>query len=321
MFTLFMKNFMRSIIILLLAISAAAFAADKLKIVTTLPDFADIAQQIGGDRIEAFAIAKGYQDPHFVDPKPSYIIKLQKADMFVHAGLDLEAGWVPPLLEGARNAKILPGAKGNIDASKGLPLLEIPGGDPAQLRAQGDIHVFGNPHYWLDPVRGKQIAQNIFDGLVRLQPRDEAYFKNNLEALDKKIEAKVAEWEALMQPYNGVKIVAFHNSWPYFDERFGFDIIAFIEPKPGIPPSPKHLAEVISKMNQVGAKVIIIEPYYSKKACELVASKTGAQVAELATAVDGLPGVKNYFDVFDYNLKKLVAAFQATGAASNNKSR
>lgn len=320
MFNLLTKIFTRSIIISLLAISTAA-AADKLKIVTTLPDFADIAQQVGGDRIEAFAIAKGYQDPHFVDPKPSYIIKLQKADMFVHAGLDLEIGWVPPLLEGARNAKILPGAKGNIDASKGVALLEIPSGDPAQLRAQGDIHVFGNPHYWLDPLRSKQIAKNIFDGLVRLQPQDEAYFKSNLEALDKKIEAKVAEWEELMRPYNGVKIVAFHNSWPYFDERFGFDIIAFIEPKPGIPPSPKHLAEVINKMNQTGAKVIIIEPYYSKKACELVASKTGAQVVELATAVDGLPGVKSYFDVFDYNLKKLVAAFQATGATSNDKSR
>ncbi len=189
------------------------------------------------------------------------------------------------------------------------------------MRAQGDIHVFGNPHYWLDPARSKQIAQNIFNGLVRLRPQDEAFFQSNLEAFQKKLDGKLEEWQALMQPYGGVKIVAFHNSWPYFDERFGFDIIAFIEPKPGIPPSPKHLAEVITKMNQTGAKVIIIEPYYSKKACELVASKTGAEVVELATAVDGLPGVKSYFDVFDYNLKKLAAAFQATDATSNNKSR
>jgi zinc/manganese transport system substrate-binding protein len=311
-------NKLASPLIILLLINLAAVANGKLNVVTTLTDFADIAKQIGGDKVEAFAIAKGYQDPHFVDPKPSYIIKLQKADLFVHGGMDLESGWVPPLLEGARNANILPGAKGNVDASQGMRLLEVPSGDPAQLRAQGDIHIYGNPHYWLDPVRGKQIAQNICAALSRLQPQDEAYFKSNLEAFTKKVDAKVAEWQALMQPYNGVKIVAFHNSWPYFDERFGFDIVAFIEPKPGIPPSPKHLAAIIDQMNQSGAKVIIVEPYYSKDPCMLVASKTGAKVVELATAVDGAPEVKSYLDVFDYNLKKLVAAFQQTGEASQN---
>jgi ABC-type Zn uptake system ZnuABC Zn-binding protein ZnuA len=311
-------NKLASPLILLLLISVSAVAGGKLNVVTTLTDFADIAKQIGGDKVEAFAIAKGYQDPHFVDPKPSYIIKLQKADLFVHGGMDLESGWVPPLLEGARNANILLGARGNLDASQGMRLLEIPGGDPAQLRAQGDIHIYGNPHYWLDPVRGKQIAQNICAALSRLQPQDEAYFKSNLEDFTKKVDAKVAEWQALMQPYDGVKIVAFHNSWPYFDERFGFDVVAFIEPKPGIPPSPKHLAAIIDQMNQNGVKVIIVEPYYSKEPCNLVASKTGAKVVELATAVDGVPEVKSYLDVFDYNLKKLVAAFQQTGEASQN---
>ncbi|MDZ7359792.1 MAG: metal ABC transporter substrate-binding protein [candidate division KSB1 bacterium] len=311
-------NKFASPLIILLLISVSAVAGEKLNVVTTLTDFADIAKQIGGDKVEAFAIAKGYQDPHFVDPKPSYIIKLQKADLFVHGGMDLESGWVPPLLEGARNANILPGAKGHVDASKGVHLLEVPSGDPAQLRAQGDIHIYGNPHYWLDPVRGKQIAENICAALSRLQPQNEAYFKSNLEAFTKKIDAKVAEWQALMQPYNGVKIVAFHNSWPYFDERFGFDIVAFIEPKPGIPPTPKHLAAVIDQMNQIGVKVIIVEPYYSKDPCNLVASKTGAKVLELATAVDGAPEVKSYLDVFDYNLKKLIAAFQQIAEAGNN---
>jgi ABC-type Zn uptake system ZnuABC Zn-binding protein ZnuA len=311
-------NKLASPLIILLLMSVSAVAGGKLNVVTTLTDFADIAKQIGGDKVETFAIAKGYQDPHFVDPKPSYIIKLQKADLFVHGGMDLESGWVPPLLEGARNANILPGARGNLDASQGMRLLEVPSGDPAQLRAQGDIHIYGNPHYWLDPVRGKQIAQNICAALSRLQPQDEAYFKSNLEAFTKKVDAKVAEWQALMQPYNGVKIVAFHNSWPYFDERFGFDVVAFIEPKPGIPPSPKHLAAIIDQMNQNGVKVIIVEPYYSKDPCNLVASKTGAKVIELATAVDGVPEVKSYLDVFDYNLKKLVAAFQQTGEASQN---
>lgn len=317
MFRTFFKRFTRTFSVLVLA-NVAAFADGKLNVVTTLPDFADIARQIGGDKVEAFAIVKGYQDPHFVDPKPSYIIKLQKADMFVYAGLDLEIGWVPPLLEGARNANILPGAKGNVDASKGVHLVEVPTGDPATLRAQGDIHVYGNPHYWLDPIRGRQIAQNIFEGLARLRPEDEAFFKQNLEAFLKKIDEKEAQWQKMLAPYVGAKIVAFHNSWPYFDERFGFDIIAFVEPKPGIPPTPKHLAGVIDKMNQTGTKVIIIEPYYSKKPCELIAAKTGAKIVGFATSVDGQPEVKTYFDIFDYNLKKLVAAFQETGTRSSD---
>ncbi|RMD97410.1 MAG: zinc ABC transporter substrate-binding protein [Calditrichaeota bacterium] len=287
--------------------------AKKLRVVTSLPDLASIAQEVGGSHVETFSIAKGYQDPHFVDPKPSYMIKLQKADLFVQVGLDLEIGWVPPLLDGARNPNILPGGKGYVDASKGVPLLEIPVGDPTKLRAQGDIHVYGNPHYWLDPLRGKIIADNIYDGLVRLRPEFQADFERNLKQFKQKIDQKTAEWIKRLTPYEGTKIVAYHNSWPYFDERFGFDIVTFVEPKPGIPPTPKQLVSVIKTMLQNDVRVIIISPYYSKKSSELIASKTHAQIVELAGSVGGEPGIKTYFDLFDYDINKLIETFQKAG--------
>lgn len=311
-------NFSRITVIFFLVTSVLASltglkAGDRLRIVTTTPDLASIAKEIGGERVETFAIAKGYQDPHFVDAKPSYIIELQKADMFIQMGLDLEIGWAPPLLDGARNPDILPGGKGYLDASAGVPLLQVPTGDPATLRAQGDIHIYGNPHYWLDPLRGKIIARNIFGGLARLQPENRAEFQKNLDLFDQKLDQEMAKWEKQMQPYRGTKIVAFHNSWPYFEERFGLQIVGFIEPKPGIPPTPKHLVEVIKTMQEQNVKIIIISPYYSQKSSELVASKTGAKVLELATSVEAFPGINDYFALFDYNLGIMLQAFQESG--------
>ncbi len=289
------------------------YSAKKLKVVTSLTDLASIAREIGGDYVDAFSIARGYQDPHFVDAKPSFMIKLQKADMFVQVGLGLEIGWVPPLLDGSRNPDILPGGKGYVDASQGIPLLKVPVGDPATLRAQGDIHAAGNPHYWLDPARGKIIARNIYNGLVRLMPEHQQEFRANLEKFNATIDRKLQEWQEKMKPYRGAKIVAYHDSWPYFEERFGVHIVTFIEPKPGIPPTPKHLVKVIKTMRQNDAHVIIISPYYNKKSSELVASKTDGIVVELASSVGSFPEVKTYFDLFDYNIHKLIEAFQKAG--------
>lgn len=290
-----------------------ALGGGQVRIVATLPDLSYIAQQIGGDKVQTFAIAKGYQDPHFVDAKPSYMIKLQKADIFVQVGLDLEIGWVPPLLEGSRNREIMWGNPGYIDASRNISLLQVPRGDPSKLRAEGDIHIFGNPHYWLDPLNGKIIAQNIFAGLVRIAPENEIYFKQNLEAFEQKIDDANQRWQALMAPYRGTEIYAYHNSWPYFEQRFGFKIAGFIEPKPGISPSPKYLAKVINDMKSKNIKIIILEPYYPAKSADLVARNTGAIVVPLAPEVDGQPGVDGYFQLFDYNVKKLIEAFKAVG--------
>ena len=208
-------------VIALIAVAASGFCADasgqeRIRLVTTLPDLESIARYVGGDRVEAFSIATGYQNPHFVDPKPSYIRKLSRADMFVTVGLDLESGWVPPLLTSARNPKILRGGEGYVDASVDVPLLQTP---TSVSREQGDIHIFGNPHYWLDPVRGKIVARNIFEGLVRLRPQDRDYFEANLAQFNGEIDSRTAGWLQEMAPYDGARIIAYHDSWPYLDRK------------------------------------------------------------------------------------------------------
>lgn len=283
------------------------FAGDKIKVVTTLTDLKSITELIGGDHVDVFAIATGYQNPHFVDPKPSYILKLSRADMFVTVGLDLETGWVPPLLNSARNPDIMIGGKGYVDASVNIPLLQV----PSQInRGEGDIHIYGNPHYWLDPLNGKIIAENIYEKLVSLAPQFGSDFKTNLDKFNKTIDEKVLQWEALTNPYKGTKVIAYHNEWPYFETRFGLKIVDFLEPKPGIPPTPSQLAKVIGEMKSQGIKVIINSPYFQAKSADLVASKSGGVVVELATSVGAFDGIDNYYDLFDYNINKITSALK-----------
>ncbi len=305
-----MKNFgyLLALALLFVAYVPTAKAQKKVSIVTTLPDLAYIASYVGGDRVETFAIATGYQDPHFVDPKPSYIVKLSRADMFINVGLDLESGWVPPLLNSARNAKILKGAPGYVDASTNVPLLEVPS---STSREQGDIHVYGNPHYWMNPSNGKVIAQNIYDALVRIQPTGQAYFAQNLQAFVNALDAKIVEWEHRIAPYKGTKIVAYHNQWPYFEKHLGITIVDFLEPKPGMPPTPSQLAKIIGLMNAQKIRTIIIAPYYRKDSADLVARKTDATVVQLASSVGAYKEVKTYFDIFDYDIDLLIEAFKA----------
>jgi len=291
---------------LLAAIILLAFAApakDKLRVVTSLPDLMSIAELVGGEKVDVFAIATGFQNPHFVDPKPSYILKLSKADLFATVGLDLEAGWVPPLLNSARNAKILKGGAGYVDASTNVPLLQVPS---SVNRGEGDIHIYGNPHYWLDPANGKIIARNIYDALVRLSPEDQTYFAAKLKKFDDQIDAKLKDWTAKMQPFKAKKIMAYHNEWPYFEQRFGLQIVDFLEPKPGIPPTPSQLAKVITEMKRDGIKIIITSPYFTAESAALVARNAGGKVVTLATSVGADPSIKTYFDLFDYNVAKMM---------------
>ena len=282
----------------------------KVKVVATLPNFASIAKELGGDKVDVTSIAKGYQDPHFVDPKPSFIVKMKKADILIWAGLDLEVGWLPPLLENSRNSKILWGARGNVDASKGVPLLEVPNIPAAQLRAGGDIHIYGNPHYWMDPYNAKIIAENITEAFIHASPSDRDYFKNLKNEFITKLNSAIFEWEDLMKPYEGRKIIAYHNSWPYLEARFGFDITDFIEPKPGIPPSPSHLVKLIKQIRNDKIKVIIISPYFNAKPANVISDKIGGRVVRMAPSVGAYAEVQNYFDLFDYNLNNLVEAFK-----------
>jgi len=295
---------------LTLGIAAPAGAQPQLRVVTTLTDLRSIAEEIGGDRVDAFAIATGFQNPHFVDPKPSYIVRLARADLFVTVGLDLETGWVSPLLNSARNAGIMPGAPGYVDASVNVPLLQVP---TSVSREQGDIHVYGNPHYWLDPERGKIVARNIADGLIRLQPGSADYFEANLKAFVAAIDQKMVEWTVRLAPYAGTAVIAYHNEYPYFEEAFGFRIVDFLEPRPGIPPTPSQLAKVIGLMRDQGIRVIIISPYFNPDAAELVAGKVqGGTVVTIASSVEAFHGIESYFDLFDYNVAQLARAFEAS---------
>lgn len=284
-------------------------AQKKLQVVTTLPDLAYLATEIGGDHVEAFSIATGFQNPHFVDPKPSYILKLTRADMFITIGLDLEIGWVPPLLTSSRNPTIQPGGDGYVDASTNVPLLEIPS---SVSREEGDIHVFGNPHYWLDPERVLIIAENISNALKRLAPSNTSEFDSNLSEFRSRMESKMVEWRERMAPYRGAHIIAYHNQWPYFEEAFGLDIADFLEPKPGIPPTPSQLALIIRHMQADDLKVLIIAPYFKADAAEMVVGRVNGVVVPLASSVGAFDGIDSIFDLFDYNVDVMINAFEHT---------
>ena len=282
-------------------------ARAQVKVVTSLPDLASIATLIGGDQVDAFSIATGYQNPHFVDPKPSYILKLARADVFVTVGLDLEIGWTPPLLNSSRNAKIQKGGDGYCDASIGIHLLQVP---VSASREQGDIHIYGNPHYWLDPLNGKIVAQNIFDALVRVDPDHRSLFEANLKKFNETIDARTKVWVERMRPYAGTKVIAYHNEWPYFEQRFGLEIVDFLEPKPGIPPTPSQLLKVINEMKREHIKVIIAAPYFTTESADLVARNTGGKVVILATSVGANESIKTYYDLFDYDISQIIKALQ-----------
>jgi ABC-type Zn uptake system ZnuABC Zn-binding protein ZnuA len=297
-----------SVASLLFFVAAAPASAAKLKVVTSLQDFASIADSIGGNRVETFAIAKGYQDPHFVDPKPSFVLKLNRADLLIAAGLELEIGYLPPLIDQSRNEKIHPGNRGYLDASAGCEVLQRPTG--IVTRAMGDVHPFGNPHYWTDPDNGRVIARNIAAKLSELDPAGRSNYQNNLAAFEAKLAAKDREWLEKLKPYSGVKAVTFHNSWPNFAKHFKINVRGYIEPKPGIPPTPSHTLEVINLIRTEKIPVILVEPYFDLKTPNFVASKSGARVLKFYPSVGGTPQIKDYFALFDTNVDTLVNALK-----------
>lgn len=302
------KNMIKKFLVTALLPVLSNYAmAGTIKVVTTTPDMKSITEWIGGSKVSVSSIATGYQNPHFVDPKPSYIISLSGADLFVTVGLDLESGWSPQLLTSSRNTKIQKGAAGYVDASAGVALLQIPS---SVNRAEGDIHIFGNPHYWLDPLNGKTIARNIANGLERVDPANKAFYEANLVTFNKKIDDKLKEWLGKMAAFKGTKIIAYHNEWVYFETRFGLQIVDFMEPKPGIPPSPSQLVKVIKEIKSDNIRVIISSPYFSTSSSDMVCKQTGAKQLTLGTSVGAFDSIKNYFDLFDYNINQLIAALK-----------
>jgi len=281
-----------------------------LRIVATTEDLGSLANEVGGDRVTVVSLAKGYQDPHQVDPKPSFILEISRADLLIAVGRELEIGWLPALQTSSRNAKIQVGANGYLDASQNVRILEIPTGQIT--RAMGDVHPQGNPHYWLDPANGRRIAQAVRDRLTQLAPADKAYFDQRYADFDKRLAAAEQRWDATMAPFKGAQIVTYHRSWPNFMERFGLQVMGYVEPKPGIPAPPAHIIDLIGEMKRSGAKLIIVEPYWSLKTPQSIASQTGGQVLVLAPSVGGVKEATDYIKLFDYDVSQLASALKQT---------
>jgi zinc/manganese transport system substrate-binding protein len=294
--------------VLVAAWSDVARAQGKLNVMTTTEDLASIAKEVGGERIAVESIARGYQDPHFVEAKPSFILKLQKADLLIVIGLELEIGWLPPLVQQSRNGKIQQGAEGYLDASQGVQKLEIPTGQIT--RAMGDVHPLGNPHYWMDPENGKRIAKEMVDAFDRLRPGDRAYFDQRLADFTARLDAAEKRWMATMAPYKGTKVVTYHRSFPNFAERFGLEIIGYVEPRPGIPPTPQHTLDLINEMKRQNVKVVLVEPYFDLKTPTAIGRETGARVLVMPPSVGGVKETSDYFALFDYNINLLVNALK-----------
>jgi zinc/manganese transport system substrate-binding protein len=303
-----MKPFHRIILLLPLLGLFALSAHAKLNVVATTPDFGAIAQAIGGDNIALTVLARPTEDPHFVDAKPSFIVKLNHADALIEGGAELEVGWLTPLLEGARNSKIGTGQPGRISGREGVPLLEVPS---TLDRSQGDIHASGNPHYLTDPLNGKIVAAHIAQVFAQLDKSSAAKFQSNLKQFNERLDAKISEWQTLLSPYQERPIVTYHNYWIYFSHRFGFPMDVFLEPKPGIPPTPAHLAEVITRMKAGGLKLIAVQPYQNRKTANTVAQHTGAVVVDWPSFPGG-KGTESYIDWIDYLVKSIAHGFETT---------
>jgi len=317
-------------------------APSPLKACATIPDLGDLTKQSGGDQVDVTVFAKGPQDPHFLEPRPSFIKELSKADLFVMVGLDLEVGWAPNLWQNARNGRVLPGAPGFLDASTTITPRDVPAG-PVD-RAMGDVHPSGNPHYLLDPVNGLKVGRAIRDRLIQLRVEKREYFTARYDAFAKRLnEALVGEklagtydgekiavlyekgtlldllksqkkedllggWIGLMAPHRGAKVVADHKLWPYFAARFGIEVVGYLEPKPGIAPSTGHLADVVKLMKDQGVKVIITVPYFDRRHAAFVAERAGATVVPLAHQCGALPGTEEYIAMIDHNVRSLAKA-------------
>ena len=301
-------NFLRAVTLALIALAATGSSAfAQLRVVATTPDLASLAREIGGNRVSVVALAKPTEDPHFVDAKPSHIVTLNRADALIEGGAELELGWLPPLLENSRNSKISAGAPGRIVASEGIKMLEVP---TSFDRSKGDVHSSGNPHFMIDPVNVKIIARNIASHLTQVDPKSAATYSGNLARFNAKLDTKYADWQRQLAPYRGARIVTYHKDFVYLADRFGLSIVGELEPKPGIAPSPAHLAQVIGKMKSTNAKVILVQPYQSRRTAETVARQTGAVILDVSQQPGGRSNTTTYFDMMDNLVATVVGAFR-----------
>jgi zinc/manganese transport system substrate-binding protein len=288
--------------------AAAGPAGAQLKVVTSTTDLYDIAKAVGGTRITATHIGEGYQDPHFIEAKPSFVLQLRNADVWAFVGLDLEIGWMPLLLDGARNPKVRPGGSGYLDVSRAIPVLDVPQGNVD--RSMGDVHPLGNPHYWLDPENGRRIARLFRDKFSQLDRAHQGDYDKNEKAFETRLNAAEKAWQPLLAQIKGKPIIAYHTSWRYFADYTGARIVAFMEPKPGVPPSPSHVFEVIRDAKQAGAKVVVQEPFYERKMSDLVAKQLGGTVLVISPSVGGVKDASDYLTLMRHDIEALANALK-----------
>ncbi|MGV8041368.1 MAG: metal ABC transporter substrate-binding protein [Thermoanaerobaculaceae bacterium] len=296
-----MRAFLSSAI---LATLASAGGAQPLRVVTSIPDHAALVRAIGGAEVEAESIVKGNRDVHAVELLPSFLVKVGRADVYVKVGLDLDL-WARQIIDGSRNARLVV-----VDASSQVEKLEVPS---FKVDASyGDLHVYGNPHYWLDPANVRPQGEAILAGLVQVRPAMAATFRANLEAYAARIDAALTTWQARLAPFAGAQVVSFHNSWPYFARRFGIEVVDFLEPKPGVPPTPTHIAALTQRLKGGQVKAIVMESYFDDRVPEMLSRTTGVPLVKVPVLVGAAPGVDDQFALFETVTTALV---QALGGA------
>lgn len=285
-----------------------AASAAPLNVCCTTPDLGDLVRQVGGDEVAVTVFAKGGEDPHFVEAKPGFVKALSRADLYVETGMELEIGWAPVLLQNASNRRVLAGQPGHLDASRAIAPLEVPAGTID--RSMGDVHPAGNPHYLLDPENGLKVADAIRARLSELRPEARDGFQQRYDAFAKKVREGLERWAVELKPFAGTPVIADHNMWPYFAARFGVKVSGFLEPKPGLAPTTKHLGEIVAKMKADRVRVILASPYFDKRHARFVQEQTGCAIAELAHQVGGRKGTDDYLALCEFNVHALVEALK-----------
>jgi zinc/manganese transport system substrate-binding protein len=301
----FMKKLLGSLLVATALALAPVRAHAKLKVAATIETLGDLARQVGGDRVEVTALSRGYMDPHFIQAKPSLVLVLNRADVVLHVGLELEVGWLPPLVQQSRNPRIQQGQPGNIDASTAIDVQDVPHVPADQLRAMGDIHPLGNPHYWIPPKNARAVARLLARRFTELDPAGAAAYQAGLASFEQRLAAKEREWAAAAAPLKGVKVVTYHKSWSYVAGWLGLVELGYIEPKPGTPPSAEHTSRLVAAMRAAGVKLVIHEDFYPSSLATFVAEKGGARVVSCPSDVGATPRIKTYFDLVDTVLAAL----------------
>jgi zinc/manganese transport system substrate-binding protein len=294
-----MRQLFLAVALLLFATPAAA----KVRVVTSIETLASLARAVGGDRVEVQALGKGYADPHFIEPKLSLVTVLNRADLLAYVGLELEVGWLPGLVTQSRNPRIQAGQPGHLDCSTIIPVQDIP--TQKVDRSMGDIHPRGNPHYWIPPDNALRIAQELANRLAAIDPDGAGGYSANLKRFREEVGRRLPGWNEQAKKVRGQKIVTYHKSWGYVSSWLGLQEVGYVEPKPGVPPSPQHLANLIALMKREGVRLVLVEMFYSRRTADLVAAKAGARLLSMPADVGAFPAISDWFKIVDAVLATL----------------